>query len=173
MGLGHNANPVVSSSDERGSSGGATATRRTTTDNTVANIMSAAQVQARKLPPPEKAETIQLRRLVIVSFWAVILLLGLPVWWKTTSIYRAELPLQDIASWSSGTVSSKFLRFAPEATSDHILFMESRSVRLSFPYKSGYMPPLCRVPKLGILYRSHNMPLTTSTSFQPTISACA
>ncbi|KAL9623049.1 MAG: hypothetical protein Q9160_002563 [Pyrenula sp. 1 TL-2023] len=68
--------------------------------------MSAAHVRTRKTPPPEKAEAIRLRSWVIASFWTVILLLGLPVWWKTTSIYRAELPLQDIASWASGTACS-------------------------------------------------------------------
>lgn len=29
---------------------------------------------------------------VVLSFWIVVVLLGLPIWWTTTSIYRAKLP---------------------------------------------------------------------------------
>ncbi|KAK5045380.1 hypothetical protein LTR84_009244 [Exophiala bonariae] len=56
-----------------------------------------------KQPPPEKPEAIRLRTQVIFSFWAVILFLGLPTWWKTTSIYRAELPLQEMLKWAEGS----------------------------------------------------------------------
>jgi GPI-anchor transamidase subunit S len=61
---------------------------------------------ARKEPPPEKPDAIWLRTKIILSFWAVILLFGLPVWWKTTSIYRARLPLQEMLDWSEGKVRS-------------------------------------------------------------------
>ncbi|KAI7882955.1 hypothetical protein K492DRAFT_205803 [Lichtheimia hyalospora FSU 10163] len=37
-------------------------------------------------------------RLVIVAFWAFILV-GLPFWWKTTEVYRANLPLNEIKAW--------------------------------------------------------------------------
>lgn len=60
--------------------------------------------KARTTPPPESAESIWLRRAAILSFWAVVILLGLPVWWKTTAIYRAELPLQDMTDWAEGKV---------------------------------------------------------------------
>ncbi|KIV94193.1 hypothetical protein PV10_01982 [Exophiala mesophila] len=59
-------------------------------------------VTTTKQPPPENPEAIRLRTKVVFSFWAVILLLGLPTWWKTTSIYRAELPLQDMLDWADG-----------------------------------------------------------------------
>lgn len=59
---------------------------------------------ATKQPPPEKPEAISLRTKIILSFWAVILFLGLPTWWQTTSIYRASLPLQDMVNWAEGTV---------------------------------------------------------------------
>ena len=63
-----------------------------------------AAVIAKKEPPPESKEAIWTRRLVILSFWAVIILVGLPVWWKTTAIYRADLPLQIMTDWADGKV---------------------------------------------------------------------
>ncbi|KAF9922371.1 GPI transamidase component [Linnemannia zychae] len=39
------------------------------------------------------------RRMVILSVWAVVLL-GLPLWWKTTRVYRAELPYDSIEEWN-------------------------------------------------------------------------
>lgn len=69
-----------------------------------AATVAAATVAAAKQPPPEKPEAIRLRTKVVFSFWAVILLLGLPTWWKTTSIYRAELPLQEMINWAEGSV---------------------------------------------------------------------
>ncbi|KAG0062975.1 hypothetical protein BGZ89_010246 [Linnemannia elongata] len=39
------------------------------------------------------------RRMVILSVWAVVLL-GLPLWWKTTRVYRAELPYDSIDQWN-------------------------------------------------------------------------
>ena len=62
-----------------------------------------AAKQQRK-PPPETTESLWLRRWSIVSFWAVVLFLGLPVWLKTTAIYRAELPLQDMTDWAEAKV---------------------------------------------------------------------
>ena len=59
---------------------------------------------AKKQPPPEKLEAVWLRTKVILSFWAVVVFLGLPVWWQTTSIYRARLPIQEMLEWSEGTV---------------------------------------------------------------------
>ncbi|TGZ82739.1 hypothetical protein EX30DRAFT_339028 [Ascodesmis nigricans] len=53
-------------------------------------------------PPPELPENARARRYVILSFWLVVVLLGLPLWWKTTSIYRAPLPLRDMQSWADG-----------------------------------------------------------------------
>lgn len=70
-----------------------------------ANIMVASSpVTAPKHPPPESPENIKTRGLVILSFWAVVVLLGLPVWLWTTSIYRASLPLQYMLDWADGKV---------------------------------------------------------------------
>ncbi|GAO49570.1 hypothetical protein SAICODRAFT_94309 [Saitoella complicata NRRL Y-17804] len=49
--------------------------------------------------PKETAGETSTRRWVILSFWAVILL-GIPIWWKTTEIYRATLPLERMLAWS-------------------------------------------------------------------------
>ncbi|KAI9879811.1 MAG: GPI transamidase component [Pleopsidium flavum] len=57
---------------------------------------------AKKSPPPELPESIRVRSLVVFSFWAVIVFLGLPIWWRTTSIYRARLPLRDMMEWADG-----------------------------------------------------------------------
>lgn len=65
---------------------------------------AAEAVNARRHPPPESKQSLWLRRFVILSFWTVVIFLGLPVWWKTTAIYRAELPLQDMMDWADGKV---------------------------------------------------------------------
>lgn len=55
--------------------------------------------------PPETPEAISTRFLVIATFWAVIIFLGFPIWWKTTSIYRAHLPIQEMVDWADGKAS--------------------------------------------------------------------
>lgn len=58
-----------------------------------------------KKPPPEAPESIRLRMSVIASFWAIVVFLGLPIWWKTTLVYRASLPLKQMNNWAEGQVS--------------------------------------------------------------------
>jgi hypothetical protein len=67
-----------------------------------ANAVSAAP--KKKEPPPESPESIRQRGYVILSFWAIILIIGLPIWWKTTAIYRASLPLDQMMDWADGRV---------------------------------------------------------------------
>ncbi|KAL8649220.1 MAG: hypothetical protein Q9226_005665 [Calogaya cf. arnoldii] len=55
-----------------------------------------------KQPPPESKESIRVRQLVILSFWTIVVFLGLPIWWWTTSVYRARLPLQEMEDWAEG-----------------------------------------------------------------------
>lgn len=64
-----------------------------------------AAIPKKKGPPPEKPRSIRIRLYVIVSFWAIVLLLGLPIWWWTTAIYRADLPLDVMMDWADGRVS--------------------------------------------------------------------
>ncbi|WEW59703.1 GPI transamidase component [Emydomyces testavorans] len=59
-------------------------------------------MNANRTPPPENPESIRTRSLVVSAFWAVIIFLGLPMWWKTTSIYRARLPLDEMTDWAAG-----------------------------------------------------------------------
>ncbi|KAI1137355.1 phosphatidylinositol-glycan biosynthesis class S protein [Hypoxylon sp. FL0543] len=56
----------------------------------------------RKEPPPEKPADIQRRSYIVASFWFIVLFLGLPIWWKTTTIYRADLPLNQMMDWADG-----------------------------------------------------------------------
>lgn len=60
--------------------------------------------QPKKQPPPEKPSDIRRRSYIILSFWLIVVFLGLPIWWKTTTIYRADLPLQEMLDWSDGKV---------------------------------------------------------------------
>jgi hypothetical protein len=55
-------------------------------------------------PPPEKANAIWTRRIIIFAFWAVVATLGLPHWIWTTSIYRSELPMEQMTQWAEGQV---------------------------------------------------------------------
>jgi GPI-anchor transamidase subunit S len=58
-----------------------------------------------KRPPPERPQNVRLRTMVIASFWALILFVGLPMWWQTTSIHRAQLPLPEMIRWADGQVT--------------------------------------------------------------------
>ncbi|KAI0018556.1 phosphatidylinositol-glycan biosynthesis class S protein [Xylariomycetidae sp. FL0641] len=72
--------------------------------NTSTNEASAPT--KRKLPPPEKSTDTRRRSFVIASFWLVVLLLGLPIWWETTKITRANLPLDQMMNWADGKACS-------------------------------------------------------------------
>ncbi|KAL5390943.1 hypothetical protein DPSP01_001440 [Paraphaeosphaeria sporulosa] len=76
---------------------------QTTRPPETANMASSGN-EEQKQPPPETKQSLWLRRAVIASFWAVVAFLGLPVWYKTTAIYRADLPLQDMTAWANGQV---------------------------------------------------------------------
>ncbi|ESZ94817.1 putative GPI transamidase component PIG-S like protein [Sclerotinia borealis F-4128] len=70
--------------------------------NHVAPDNAVTAVKKSKEPPTEKPESIRMRAQVILSFWAIVLLFGLPIWWKTTTIYRAPLPLDQMTDWAEG-----------------------------------------------------------------------
>ncbi|MCJ1311117.1 GPI transamidase component [Agyrium rufum] len=71
-------------------------------DRKQAGSVQAAAATLHKEPPPEPQEAIQIRSYVVLSFWAVVILLGLPTWFWTTSIHRAHLPLQEMLNWADG-----------------------------------------------------------------------
>ncbi|KAJ5579682.1 uncharacterized protein N7459_005667 [Penicillium hispanicum] len=66
------------------------------------DVSPAPRSSAPRAPPPETQEAIQTRFRVIAAFWAVIIFLGFPIWWQTTSIYRAHLPVEDMVEWADG-----------------------------------------------------------------------
>ncbi|KAL6716357.1 GPI transamidase component [Lecanora helva] len=68
------------------------------------NYKIASVANPAQKPPPESLESIRTRTLVILSFWAIVIFLGLPVWLWTTSIHRARLPLQDMSDWARSKV---------------------------------------------------------------------
>ena len=75
----------------------------TPSDLTTTTEMS-SKTSAQRVPPPEKPGAIWTRSKVIMAFWAVIVFLGFPIWWKTTSVYRARLPFQEMSDWADGKV---------------------------------------------------------------------
>jgi phosphatidylinositol glycan class S len=82
---------------------------------------AADTTSARKQPPPEKPSDIRRRTYVILSFWLIVLLLGLPIWWETTTIYRANLPLTEMLDWADGKACRPVfpLRISIQANSLH------------------------------------------------------
>lgn len=58
-----------------------------------------------KMPPPEKPADERQRSYIVLSFWLIVVLLGLPIWWTTTTIYRANLPVDGMLEWAEGKVS--------------------------------------------------------------------
>jgi GPI-anchor transamidase subunit S len=89
-----------------------------------ANAVTA--VVSKKEPPPEKPESIRLRGYVILSFWAIVILVGLPIWWWTTTIYRASLPLDQMMDWAEGRV-----RIPQESAANSRLTLAGLSTSLS------------------------------------------
>jgi phosphatidylinositol glycan class S len=89
------------------------------TDDTPSLSKALNAMVAKPKPPPETADSTWTRRWVVFSFWAVVIFLGLPVWWKTTAIYRADLPLQVMTDWADGKTCKPLfpLRIAVQAPS--------------------------------------------------------
>ncbi|KAI5801454.1 GPI transamidase component PIG-S [Peziza echinospora] len=54
-------------------------------------------------PTPQETRT---RNWVVLSLWAVVIFLGIPLWILTTSVYRAQLPVQEMDAWSEGSQCS-------------------------------------------------------------------
>ena len=59
-------------------------------------------------PPPETREEITTRRWIILTLWAMVALCGLPAWYATTTVPRADLPLEAMNLWAEGHVSTPF-----------------------------------------------------------------
>jgi hypothetical protein len=95
--------------DARSSTSMTTIATASSSDGVDASISKViAEVTSDKAPPAEIPQHVSRRRLIITSFWAIVLLLGFPIWYQTTAVYRAALPLQLMTDWAEGRV--RFLR---------------------------------------------------------------
>ncbi|KAI5289896.1 GPI transamidase component [Ascosphaera aggregata] len=56
--------------------------------------------------PTENPAAIKTRLSVVLSFWAVVVFLGLPLWWKTTTVHREDIPMQEMQDWANGKAPS-------------------------------------------------------------------
>jgi phosphatidylinositol glycan class S len=75
------------------------------TDKPTENVaVASSPPPTTKEPPPQSQDGIRTSQLVILSFWAIVIFLGLPIWWKTTSIYRANLPLKAMTDLGNGKI---------------------------------------------------------------------
>ena len=95
--------------------------------------MRPSETTSRKQPPPDSPHSIRIRGFVISSFWAIVILLGLPTWSWTTSIHRARLPLEEMLEWADGKVCD------PEASTFLVPTKSDTFPRLAdhpFPCKS-------------------------------------
>jgi hypothetical protein len=110
----------------------------------------------KKEPPPEKPADIRARFLVFFSFWAIVLFLGLPIWWKTTAIYRAKLPLDQMMDWAEGRVS-----FEASIHEDPLINV-SRPVDLYFLFEYPSRQILYKTMKHSIFCGPPSTPWTTS-----------
>ncbi|TQV98429.1 hypothetical protein V2A60_007829 [Cordyceps javanica] len=53
-------------------------------------------------PPAEKPSETRRRSYIVWSYWLIVVFLGLPIWWQTTAIHRANLPLDGMMQWADG-----------------------------------------------------------------------
>ena len=84
---------------------------KATTSSNAASI-----VKAKTKPPPEAPYARARRRYVLLSFWMLILFIGIPFWWKTTNVYRAPLPYETMDSWAEGKVCDTLKLGRPRLT---------------------------------------------------------
>jgi hypothetical protein len=112
--------------------------------------MATKEARTKAMAPPEKPEYADLRSKVVISFWAVILLLGLPTWYKTTEIYRASLPLEQMIGLSEGEVCAASRVYQPPLTSPRLLYQRS-------PSPSGLTSLVLNVPTPSVLLETYRL----------------
>lgn len=139
------------------------------TTTTTTTIEMSSKTSAQRVPPPEKPEAIWTRSKVIMAFWAVIFFLGFPIWWKTTSIYRARLPFQEMIDWADGKVGiNQLIAGWIRIIANGYLSVYRAVVRFSHcRFKSPRRR--CQTPKHSISSVRRSIPSTTSMNSPPTI----
>ncbi len=122
---------------------------RGTSEDAPANAVDV--VPKKKEPPPESPASIRIRVLVLASFWAIVIIVGLPIWWSTTNIYRANLPLDQMMDWADGRVGG------PLGIASRHLANTPRHVDLSSPCGYRYKRIPCKGTRPSICCEQRNM----------------
>jgi hypothetical protein len=100
--------------------------------------------EQRREPPPEPPTQTRRRSWVIASLWAIVLFVGLPIWWRTTTIYRAELPLGQMLDWADGKVYNSAPPVFVSWLADRGAGGRCRPAGLSSPFASPSTRARCR-----------------------------
>ncbi|EPE03834.1 phosphatidylinositol-glycan biosynthesis class s protein [Ophiostoma piceae UAMH 11346] len=127
-----------------------------------------------KNPPPEKPADVRRRGAVILSFWLIVGLLGLPIWWYTTTIYRANLPLDEMMEWADGKACRPVfpLRIAvqaaalPEPEANHLLRLTQHALDDLNDFSGHHL-------RLELFSEDTESALTIRLSPEPTASLAA
>jgi hypothetical protein len=120
-------------------------------DTPPANAVSVAL--KKKEPPPESPASIRLRVYVIASFWAIVIFVGLPIWWRTTAIYRASLPVDEMMEWADGRVCLSGSGSGGTDANTNLHRHVGQSSHYGFPLKQSFS----KITKHSIFYGRHNM----------------
>lgn len=126
-------------------------------------------LSVKSAPPPETPAAVQTRFRVIAAFWAVIIFLGFPIWWKTTSIYRASLPIEEMVDWADGKVWLAQLPFVVAGLLDANNCFDRHVDQYSlWTYILRHLRCSCSRPSISSA--PHSILSMISTSSQPIIS---
>ena len=110
----------------------------------------------RKEPPPEKPADVRRRTLVVFSFWLITILLGLPIWWQTTQIYRAKLPLDEMLDWADGKVSSDLIQRPLCDSPSPWLTCATAALSTCLPFTDRYRSELCARVRRSASFATHS-----------------
>lgn len=132
--------------------------------NVTPEVAQVKTVSATKNPPPENERSIWTRTKIILSFWVVIFCVGIPMWWQTTSVYRARLPFQEMLDWDHGTVSDdiSFHKCTPCS-----LTVKRQACLPSFPLEIKVAAPSVACPEAKHFVRTTQHALDDLNEFAP------
>ncbi|GJD04926.1 phosphatidylinositol-glycan biosynthesis class S protein [Colletotrichum higginsianum] len=125
------------------------------------------QPESRKAPPPEKPSDVRRRSFVILAFWAIVLLLGLPIWWMTTSIYLRANKLQEQEAQNLLRLTQHALDDLNDFSGHHLrlqLAPQNRPDNSSQSRETTTASLNPHSPVLDITYPPNSVPSPTSSS---------